>query len=185
MQLSSVVYPIPSSGLLSTSLLTGSRSVGSESSDRQAGMPTFFYGKMFWLYLLYLTLFTPPIYRLAFATYLVSMILFIFVISTGALFMLYSGLFMVFASFAYSIIIINDPQFSIPFADVEGRRVNLETHFGWAWILNLCTGCATVVLATLVLVLNFFFPREIATFFHHTIVEEDEFFQASFQSLSS
>ncbi len=99
--------------------------------------------------------------------------------------MLYSGLFMIFASFAYSIIIINDPQFRIPFADIEGRLIFLETHFGWAWILNLVTGCATTVLACLVLVLNFFLPREVATFFHHTVVEEDEFFQVSLQSLSS
>ncbi len=124
------------------------------------------------LYLLFL-------YRLAFTTLVLSIILFIFVIDTGAWFMLYSGLFQVFASFAYAIIIINDPPFAIPFANIEGERVLLETHFGWAWILNLVTGLVTTGLAVLVLILNFFLPRETATFFHHTIVEEDEFFQES------
>ena len=105
------------------------------------------------------------------------MVLFIFVISTGAWFMLYCGLFMVFASFAYSIIIINDPVMVIPFADDEGHLTRMVLHHGWAWILNIVTGILTVLCACLILVLNYFFPRQVATFFHHTIVEEDEFFQ--------
>lgn len=141
-------------------------------------MPTFYYGKLCENFFISIICFLF-LCRLAFTTYLLSMILFIFVIGTGAWFMLYSGLFMIFASFAYSIIIINDPEFAIPFADIEGHRVTLITHYGWSWILNLVTGIATTLLAILVLVLNFFIPREVATFFHHTIVEEDEFFQAS------
>ena len=107
------------------------------------------------------------------------MVLFIFVISSAGWFMLYCGLFMVFASVAYSIIVINDPVMSIPFGDIEGHRVLLTPHFGWSWILNIITGFLTVILACLVLILNYFFPRQVATFFHHTIVEEDEFFQVS------
>lgn len=114
---------------------------------------------------------------LAFTTYLLSIVLFIFVISTAAWFMLYTGLFMVLASFAYSIIIINDPVMEIPFGDIEGHRVALVLHHGWAYIINIVTGCGTTLLACLILILNFFFPRQVATFFHHTVVEEDEFFQ--------
>lgn len=130
-------------------------------------------------FLLYMFLNVFFLCRLAFTTYFLSMILFVFVIDTAAWFMLYCGLFMIFASFAYSIIIINDPVMKIPFADNEGARVELVNHYGWAWILNIVTGILTTLLAILILVLNFFVPREVATFFHHTIVEEDEFFQAS------
>ncbi len=105
------------------------------------------------------------------------MLLFIFVISTGAWFMLMVGLIMVLASFSYAIIIINDPPLVFPFADNEGHVVRLTPHFGWCWYLNLFTGIATVVMAIVILLMNFFFPRKIAAFFHHSIVEEDEFFQ--------
>ena len=91
--------------------------------------------------------------------------------------MLYTGLIMVLAAFSYAIIIINDPLFRIPFADNEGAMLFLETHFGWAWYLDLITGVVTVFLAVVILVSNFVVPRSVATFFHHSIVEEDEFFQ--------
>ena len=91
--------------------------------------------------------------------------------------MLTTGLVMCLASFSYAIIIINDPPFVLPFADNEGHVVRLAPHFGWTWYLNLFTGITTVALAIVVLFMNFFFPRKIATFFHHSVVEEDEFFQ--------
>lgn len=107
------------------------------------------------------------------------MLLFIFVIGTGGWFMLTTGLIMVLASFSYAIIIINDPSIFFPFADDEGKEVKLTPHFGWSWILNLVTGIAVVVLAVIILFMNYFFPRQIAVVFHHSIVEEDEFFQVS------
>lgn len=91
--------------------------------------------------------------------------------------MLTTGLVMCLASFAYAIIIINDPPFKLPFADNEGHLVRLAPHFGWSWYLNLFTGILVVILAIVILVLNYFIPRKIATVFHHSVVEEDEFFQ--------
>lgn len=105
------------------------------------------------------------------------MLLFIFVIGTGGWFMLMTGLVMVLASFAYGIIIINDPHIFFPFADDRGEEVVLRPHFGWSFILNICTGSAVVILAIIVLLMNYFFPRQIASVFHHSVVEEDEFFQ--------
>lgn len=91
--------------------------------------------------------------------------------------MLMTGLVMVLASFAYAIIIINDPHIFFPFADDHGEEVVLRPHFGWSFILNICTGVAVVFLALVVIIMNYFFPRQIAVVFHHSIVEEDEFFQ--------
>lgn len=117
--------------------------------------------------------------RIGFATYLLSMLLFIFVISTGAIFMFYTGLMMVCASASFGIIIINSPPLKVPFGNIEGAVTFLFPSFGWAWWLTLVTGIVTMGLAILVWVLNYFMPRKIATVFHHSIVEEDEFFQVS------
>ena len=93
--------------------------------------------------------------------------------------MLTTGMIMVLASFTYAIIIINDPEFILPFADTEGARVSLAPHFGWCWYLNLFTGIAVVFLAIVILLMNYFVPRKIAAVFHHSVVEEDEFFQVN------
>lgn len=84
---------------------------------------------------------------------------------------------MILAAFSYAIIIINDPLFRIPFANNVGSMVFLETKYGWAWYLDIITGIITTILAVVILILNFVVPRSVATFFHHSIVEEDEFFQ--------
>ena len=115
--------------------------------------------------------------RLAFALYLLTMLLFIFVVGTGGWFMLMTGLIMTLASFSYAIIILNDPPIFFPFADEHGELVRLDPDFGWCWYLNLITGIATCALAVIILAMNYFLPRHIATVFHHSIVEEDDFFQ--------
>ena len=118
-------------------------------------------------------------HRLAFALYLVTIILYIFVIRLGAYFTMLTGIIMILACFSYGIIIINDPPLKIPFANPENGVVFLEPHFGWSWYLPLFTGIAVLVLGAVVLFLDFFMPRKIATVFHHSIVEEDEFFAVS------
>lgn len=90
--------------------------------------------------------------------------------------MLITGLIMIMASFSFAIIQINDPVLAVPFGDIHGERVLLKPTFGWAWYLNLLTGIATCILAIIVLIMNYFFPRKIAIVFHHSVVEEDEFF---------
>ena len=124
---------------------------------------------------------SPVCFRLSFATYLTTIILFIFVIGTGGWFMLTTGLIMILASFSYAIIIISDPPLVFPFADALGHVVRLSPRFGWSWYLNLITGVVVVLLAIIILLMNHFFPRKIAVVFHHSVVEEDEFLLVCFQ----
>ena len=124
-------------------------------------------------------LFCLSLCRTAFGTYILSMLLFIFVIRLGAWFMLITGLLMVLACFAFGILIINDPIVAIPFANEIQGTVRVTPAFGWSFYLTLLTGIAVVILAVAVLAVDYFFPRQIAVVFHHSTVEEDEFFQAS------
>ena len=92
--------------------------------------------------------------------------------------MLYMGLVLCLAVFTYAIVIINGTnnaaKMKIPFQDGT-----LDPQFGWAWWLTLVTGVFSVIVSIVILVTNFIFPRQVATFFHHTLIEEDEFFAVS------
>ena len=93
--------------------------------------------------------------------------------------MLYMGLVLCLAVFTYGIVIMNGTNNSgkmrIPFQDGT-----IDPQFGWSWWLTLVTGVLSVVLSLIVLVTNYIFPRQVATFFHHTLIEEDEFFAVSY-----
>ena len=88
--------------------------------------------------------------------------------------MLCTGLVMLLGSFAFAIIVQNDPPIKIPFSDGI-----LVPDFGWSWYLVLFTAIAVIALSLIVLALEFFLPRSAAAIFHHSVVEEDDFFQAS------
>ena len=90
-----------------------------------------------------------------------------------------TGVVMILACFAYGIIILNDPKMKIPFANPIDQAVFIDPQFGWSWWLSLFTGIAVLALGLFVLVMDFFFPRKIAAVFHHSVVEEDEFFVVS------
>lgn len=107
------------------------------------------------------------------------MLLYIFVIRLGAYFTMLTGSIMILSCFAFGIIILNDPKMKIPFANPEEMAVFVDPQFGWSWYLTLFTGIGVLVLGGVVLALDFFIPRKIATVFHHSIVEEDEFFAVS------
>ena len=119
---------------------------------------------------------------LAFATYLITILLYIWVVRLGAWFTILTGSLMVFSVFAYSLIIINDPEFKLPFAN-EGGTEFLEPTFGWSWYLVLLTGIGTIAIGIVVLLMDYFMPRRIAVVFHHSVVEEDDFFEVK-QSLA-
>ena len=114
------------------------------------------------------------LHRLAFALYLVSILLFIYVIRQGALFMLYMGLILCLAVFTYGMVIMNTTKMTIPFQDGT-----LNPQFGWSWWLTLVTGVFSVIASIVILITNYIFPRQVAAFFHHTLIEEDEFFAVS------
>lgn len=126
-----------------------------------------------------LRLFTFVPFRVAFGTYLLSILLFIFVIRYGAWMMLITGLLMILACFAFAIIIINDPPVAIPFANPIQGEVLVRPTYGWSFTLTLVTGIVVVLLGAIIIAMDYFRPRTIAVVFHHSIVEEDEFFQVS------
>lgn len=118
-------------------------------------------------------------FRLAFATYLLAILLYIFNIRDGAIFTIFTGLIMLLAIFAFGVIIINDPEMKIPFANEEEGTVFIDPKFGWSWWLALWTGLGTLTIGIVVYVMDFFFPRKIAVVFHHSVLEEDDFFEVS------
>lgn len=93
--------------------------------------------------------------------------------------MLITGLLMVLACFAFGIISINDPPLAVPFANPMQGEVLVRPTYGWSFILTIVTGNVVWVLALIILLMDYFMPRRIAVVFHHSIVEEDEFFQVS------
>ena len=110
--------------------------------------------------------------RLSFATYLMAILLYIFVIRYGAWWTVITGSVMILACFSYGVIIINDPELKIPFQDDI-----LEPKFGWSWYLVLFTGIATLFLGFGIIVLDMFRPEWTAAIFHHSLTHDDEFFQ--------
>ena len=124
-------------------------------------------------------------FRVAFGTYLLSILLFIFVIRYGAWLMLITGLLMILACFAFAIISINDPPVAIPFANPMQGEVVVRPTYGWSFILTIVTGVVVVLLGAVILLMDYFVPRTIAVVFHHSIVEEDEFFQVSCKTHTS
>ena len=102
----------------------------------------------------------------------------------GAYFTIYTGLIIILGDFAFGLIIYNDPKMKIPFANEEDGVVFIDPQFGWSWYLTLFTGIGTFFIGIAVLLMDYFFPRQIATFFHHSILEEDDFFQVGKLSVS-
>ena len=178
--------PTPSCGSLSTSLLMENRFVGEESNVKLVGTPISYSGKNNNLFLIILI--TPSLLRLCFALYLITIILFIFLIRYAAILMAIMGFLMIFACFAYGVIILNIPPLVLPWnrphcplpgIDPSTCNIRMAPALHWCWYLTLVTGLATFFLALLILFLDFFFPRIIAPVFHHNIVEDDDFFAVS------
>ena len=117
----------------------------------------------------------PAFSRLAFAVYLVTMILFWMVIRYGAMALVWLGVIMILAIFLYGIIILNDPELLIPFGPGEDNII--DPHFGWSFALCLFTGIQCVLLGCLIWFMDYFFPRQIAVVFNHSLIEDDDFFQ--------
>ena len=188
---STVVPHTQFSGLRSTSRLMVSRYVGDESTVKQAGTPISCYGNHVQPNLTFYSKILLHSCRLCFALYLITIILFIFLIRYAAILMTIIGILMtiigilmVFACFTYGIIILNEPPLVLPWnkpncpltsAD-EDCTIFMTPTFNWSWYLTLITGLATTFLALLILFLDYFFPRIIAPVFHHNVVEDDDIF---------
>ena len=86
--------------------------------------------------------------------------------------MLTTGLLMMLASATYGIIIINDPPLQIRFYDDT-----LTPHFKAPFYLVLFTGLVTSILAVAIVIVDYKWPRKVATIFHYSIIEDDVIFQ--------
>ena len=86
--------------------------------------------------------------------------------------MLITGLLMMFACATYGIVIINDPPLQIRFYDDA-----LRPTFRPSFFLVLFTGFGTSILAILIVIGDFMWPRKVAKIFHHSIIEDDVIFQ--------
>ena len=126
------------------------------------------------------------IYRLAFAVYLLDMIIFIFNVRIGIHFMMLLGILMICACMSYGIIIINQPHIVLPWnrANCEPDPENdewctliMRPSFGWSWYLVLFTGLATFFSGVVLFIIDFFLPRYTAAVFHHSIIEADDEFK--------
>jgi len=85
------------------------------------------------------------------------------------------GVIMILAIFFYGIITLNDPELLIPFGPGEDNTI--DPHFGWSFILCLLTGIGCVLLGCFIWFMDYFFPRQIAVVFNHSLIEDDDFFQ--------
>ena len=110
--------------------------------------------------------------RCGFATYLLSILIFIFNIQRGAYFMFLTGSMLALAAFTYSIVVQNDPPLKIPFQDGV-----IQPTFNYSFYLTLITGVFTMANAIIILIMNWLMPRKIANFFHHSLVEDDSIFE--------
>lgn len=112
--------------------------------------------------------------RTGFATYLVSILLFLYVIRWGAYYLLFTGLLMILAAASYGLIIINDPPLQIHFQDGV-----LIPHFKAPFYLVLLTGLGASILAVAIVIADYMWPRKVAQIFHHSIIEDDIIFQVT------
>ena len=86
--------------------------------------------------------------------------------------MFLTGALMLMAALTYGVVSQNDPPLRIYFPNDV-----LRPTFNYSFYLTLFTGLLTVVLATVVVVMDIFYPRKIATFFHHALIEDDNIFE--------
>lgn len=179
-----------SCGLLRHFFLMGSSIGGTGNLEWLAGIHIFFYGKREHFiqhclsfgsllphaqWIQYTNYFNTN-FRLGFATYLASIVLFVINIRMGGLFMLLTGLILCLAALTYGVLIQNDPPLRIHFPDDV-----LRPSFNYSFYLTVATGGLTALLACLILLLEKFSPRKTATIFHHAVIEEDTTFEVKKQ----
>ena len=123
--------------------------------------------------------------RLAFAIYLLDILIFIFNVRIGIHFFMLLGIIMICSIFSYGVIILNSPPLVLPWSEAdcepdasqdEWCTLIMEPKFGWSWYLVLFTGLAVFFTGVILFFIDFFRPRWITPLFHHNILEEDQEF---------
>ena len=131
------------------------------------------------------------LYRLSFAVYLLDIAVFIFDIAYGAYLMVILGLCMVLACLSFGVIIVNDTELVFPWTlpNCDGATqdctIFLDPEFGWSFYLVLVTGIAVVLCGLLIYGVHYFYPRHVAAFFHHSVIEDDELFLVGYNACTA
>ncbi|XP_028409127.1 dual oxidase maturation factor 1-like [Dendronephthya gigantea] len=101
----------------------------------------------------------------AFATWLITIILFFVVISYGALFLGITGGIMVIGNIIYGTLRWGT-DLKIPF----NSHAILEPSYGWCFYLSLLTGLACIILAVVIYIIDLINPTATASFFNIDIL---------------
>ena len=88
--------------------------------------------------------------------------------------MFLTGSMMGLAALTYGVVVQNNPPLTIPFQDGVIRPT-----FNYSFYLTVITGGLTMIAAIVIIIMDIFWPRKIATFFHHSLVEDDAIFEVS------
>ena len=88
--------------------------------------------------------------------------------------MFLTGCMMLLAILTYGVVTANDPPLRIIFPDNI-----LRPKFNYAFYLTLITGIFTTILACIILLMNFLYPRKVAKVFHHGLIADDSIFEVS------
>lgn len=86
--------------------------------------------------------------------------------------MFLTGAMLCLAALTFSIVIQNDPPLQVHFPDAI-----LRPKFNYSFYLTAATGVMTCILACIVLVMQNLYPRKVALFFHHTLLEDDAIYE--------
>ena len=79
---------------------------------------------------------------------------------------------MLLACATYGLTILNDPPLEIHFYDDV-----LRPRFRASFYLVLFTGLGASILAIIIVIADYMWPRKVAKVFHHSIIEDDIIFQ--------
>ena len=90
--------------------------------------------------------------------------------------MFLTGAMLGLAALTYGVLVQNDPPLRIPFQDGV-----IQPMFSYSFYLTAITGGLTMIASIVILLLNWIWPRKVASFFHHSIVEDDTIFEVSEQ----
>lgn len=105
----------------------------------------------------------------AFALWLITLILFMVVISYATFFLGLTGVVIVIGNIIYGTLRWG-PDLVIPFTAHD----KLEPHFGWCFYLSLITGIGCILLAIAIIVVDLYYPSATASFFNIDILASFE-----------
>ncbi|XP_070564580.1 dual oxidase maturation factor 1-like [Ptychodera flava] len=104
----------------------------------------------------------------AFPLWLLTIVLFGIIVRYGAYFLFINGTVLLLANLLFATLRWG-PELTIPFKDAV-----IQFQYGWCFWVTLITGFLCIVLGGLILLLDYYLPAEVATFFGHDVIENYE-----------